>query len=142
MILSLKMALRSIGSNKMRAVLTMLGIIIGVVALVVLVSLVDGATSSVTDILSGLGSSLLTATIEDDKGYPITMDNLSEWAEDHEAIGLMAPYISDSITGSAEGESGSFTVYGTVPEYYDIQGMELVMGRFLKTADIQKSSYV
>ena len=142
MILSLKMALRSIGSNKMRAVLTMLGIIIGVVALVVLVSLVDGATSSVTDTLSGLGSSLLTATIEDDKGYPITMDNLSEWAEDHEAIGLMAPYISDSITGSAEGESGSFTVYGTVPEYYDIQGMELVMGRFLKTADIQNSSYV
>jgi len=142
MILSLKMALRSIGSNKMRAVLTMLGIIIGVVALVVLVSLVDGATSSVTDTLSGLGSSLLTVTIEDDKGNPITMDTLNEWTEKQDTIGLMAPYISDTITGSAEGESGSFTVYGTVPEYYDIQGLELVMGRFLKTADIQNSSYV
>jgi len=142
MILSLKMALRSIGSNKLRAVLTMLGIIIGVVALVVLVSLVDGATSSVTDTLSGLGSSLLTVTIEDDKGNPITMDTLNEWTEKQDTIGLMAPYISDTITGSAEGESGSFTVYGTVPEYYDIQGLELVMGRFLKTADIQNSSYV
>ena len=142
MILSLKMALRSIGSNKLRAVLTMLGIIIGVVALVVLVSLVDGATSSVTDTLSGLGSSLLTVTIEDDKGNPITMDTLNEWTEKQDTIGLMAPYISDSITGSADGESGSFTVYGTVPEYYDIQGLELVMGRFLKTADIQNSSYV
>ena len=142
MILSLKMALRSIGSNKLRAVLTMLGIIIGVVALVVLVSLVDGATSSVTDTLSGLGSSLLTVTIEDDKGNPITMDTLNEWTENQDTIGLMAPYISDTITGSADGESGSFTVYGTVPEYYDIQGLELVMGRFLKTADIQNSSYV
>lgn len=142
MMLSLKMALRSIGSNKLRAVLTMLGIIIGVVALVVLVSLVDGATSSVTDTLSGLGSSLLTVTIEDDKGCPVTMDTLNDWAEKHDTIGLVAPYISDTITGSAGGESGSFTVYGTVPEYYDIQGLELVMGRFLKTADIQNSSYV
>ena len=142
MILSLKMALRSISSNKMRASLTMLGIIIGVVALVVLVSLVNGATTSVTDTISSLGSSLLTVTIEDDKGYPVTMDTLNQWTEENETIGLMAPYISDSITGSAEGESGSFTVYGTVPEYYDIQGLQLVMGRFLKTADIQNSSYV
>ena len=142
MILSLKMALRSIGSNKMRAVLTMLGIIIGVVALVVLVSLVSGATTSVTDTISSLGSSLLTVTIEDDKGYPVTMETLNEWTEKHDTIGMMAPYISDTITGSADGESGSFTVYGTVPEYYDIQGLQLVMGRFLKTADIENSSYV
>ena len=45
--LSVKMALRSIGANKLRAALTMLGIIIGVMALVVLVSLVDSATSSI-----------------------------------------------------------------------------------------------
>jgi len=142
MMLSFKMALRSIGSNKMRAVLTMLGIIIGVVALVVLVSLVNGATTSVTDTISGLGSNLLTVTIEDDKGEPITMDTLQEWTRKHDSLGQMAPYISDTITGSADGNSGSFTVYGTVPEYYEIQGLQLVMGRFLKTADIQNSSYV
>ena len=68
MIVSLKMALRSIGSNKMRAILTMLGIIIGVMALVVLVSLVNGATTSVTDKVSELGSSMVSATIVDDKG--------------------------------------------------------------------------
>ncbi|MBE6974642.1 MAG: HlyD family efflux transporter periplasmic adaptor subunit [Ruminococcaceae bacterium] len=61
--LSFKMALRSIGANKLRAVLTMLGIIIGVMALVVLVSLVNGATSTVTDAVSGLGSSMLTVTV-------------------------------------------------------------------------------
>ena len=142
MILSLKMALRSISANKMRAILTMLGIIIGVVALVVLVSLVSGATSSVTDTISGLGSSLLTVTIEDDKGKPITMEDLTDWSVDNQNLGLVAPYISDTITGRAKGESGSFTVYGTIPEYYEIQDLNLAMGRFLKSADIDNNSYV
>ena len=79
MTLSLKMALRSIGSNKLRAILTMLGIIIGVMALVVLVSLVSGATSSVTDTISGLGSNLLTVSIEEDKGQPIDTETLETW---------------------------------------------------------------
>ena len=56
---SFVMALRSISANKMRAVLTMLGIIIGVMALVVLVSLVNGATTSVTDKVAELGIDLI-----------------------------------------------------------------------------------
>ena len=140
--LSLKMALRSIGSNKMRAMLTMLGIIIGVMALVVLVSLVNGATSSVTDTISSLGSSLLTVTIEDDKGRPVSMETIQEWMETEESLGLIAPYASDSLTGSAGGESGTFTVYGTTPAYYDIQGLQLSMGRWLKTADLENNSYI
>ena len=78
MIVSLKMALRSIGSNKMRAILTMLGIIIGVMALVVLVSLVNGATTSVTDAVADLGSSMITARISDDKGNPVTLEDLEK----------------------------------------------------------------
>ena len=142
MILSLKMALRSISTNKMRAILTMLGIIIGVMALVVLVSLVSGATTSVTDTISGLGSNLLTVTIEDDKGKPVTMDTLKEWVKSESDIGQIAPYISDSLTGRADSESGTFTVYGTTPEYYEIQSLQLEMGRWLKTADNSNSSYV
>ena len=142
MILSLKMALRSIASNKLRAVLTMLGIIIGVMALVVLVSLVSGATSSVTDTISGLGSNLLTVTVEDDKGLPVTMEELADWTESEDAVGQIAPYISDSLTASANGESGSLTVYGTTPDYYDIQGLQLAMGRWLKNTDLENSSYV
>ena len=139
--LSLKMALRSISSNKMRAMLTMLGIIIGVMALVVLVSLVNGATSSVTDAVSSLGSSLLTVTIEDDKGCPIDLETIDAWMEE-DGLGLIAPAITDSLTGAAGGESGSFTVYGTTPAYYDIQGLQLAMGRWLKSADIDNHSYV
>ena len=141
MMLSLKMALRSIGSNKMRAILTMLGIIIGVMALVVLVSLVNGATSSVTDTVSSLGSSMLTVTIEDDKGYPVTLDTLNEWM-DEEELGLIAPQISDSLAVIGAEASGTMTVYGTTPAYYDIQGLQLSMGRWIKTADVANSSYI
>ena len=53
MIQSVRMAIKSISGNKMRAFLTMLGIIIGVMALVILVSLVSGATGNVTDTFRG-----------------------------------------------------------------------------------------
>ena len=141
MILSLKMALRSISSNKLRAMLTMLGIIIGVMALVVLVSLVSGATTSVTDAVNALGNSMLTVTIEDDKGYPVTLDTLEEWM-DKEELGLLAPQISDTLTASGREGSGSMTVYGTTPAYYEIHGLQLAMGRWLKRADIENHSYV
>ena len=139
--LSFKMALRSISSNKMRAALTMLGIIIGVMALVVLVSLVNGATSSVTDAVSGLGSSMLTVTISDDKGNPVDLDTVNQWMDEDE-IGSIAPYISSSVTATADGESGSVTVYGTTPAFYEVQGMQLAMGRFLKTSDVTNHTYV
>ena len=139
--LSLRMAIRSISSNKMRDMLTMLGIIIGVMALVVLVSLVNGATSSVTDTISSLGSNLLTVTIADDKGLPIRMDTLKQWSKTEKDLGLLAPYASDTLTGSANGESGNFTVYGTTPDYYEIQGLRLAMGRWLKQSDMENNTY-
>ena len=141
MILSFKMALRSIGANKMRAALTMLGIIIGVMALVVLVSLVGDATTSVTDAVSSLGSSMLTVTISDDKSLPIDLETVNTWMEE-EDLELIAPYISASVTASADGESGSVTVYGVTPAYYEVQGMQLSMGRFLKTTDVRNHTYV
>ena len=139
--LSFKMALRSIGSNKMRAALTMLGIIIGVMALVVLVSLVGGATSSVTDAVSGLGTSMLTVSISDDKGLPLDLATLNGYM-DEDGIGLVAPSISASVTASGEDVSGDVTVYGTTPAFYEIQGMQLAMGRFLKTSDVENHTYV
>ncbi len=142
MMMSFKMALRSISSNKMRAALTMLGIIIGVMALVVLVSLVNGATSSVTDAVSDLGNSMLTVTISDDKGMPVTIDTINQWMEEEEEVGLIAPYTSSSSTASADGTSESVTVYGTTAAYYDIQGMQLAMGRWLKTSDVDNHTYV
>ena len=142
MITSFKMALRSIGSSKMRAVLTMLGIIIGVMALVVLVSLVNGATTSVTDKVSALGSSMITVTVSDDKGKPIDLETMDTWMAEEQDLGKLAPYKSESVVGKFGAEYGTVTVYGTTAEYYDIQGMQLIMGRWLRDADVENQSYV
>ena len=140
--ISLKMALRSISGNKMRAMLTMLGIIIGVVALVVLVSLVNGATSSVTDAVSSLGSDLLTISVSDDKGYPVRLDDLKTWTQENAALGRMAPQASGSVTAKSGENNDSMTVYGTTPNYYEIEGLKLTMGRFLKDTDVENASCV
>ena len=140
--LSFRMALRSISANKMRAALTMLGIIIGVMALVVLVSLVNGATSSVTDAVSSLANDLLTVTISDDKGYPVRLEDLESWSKENESIGIMAPTATASVTGKYGADSGSFTVYGTTSDYYGIEGLQLTMGRFLNRADLESNTRV
>ena len=138
---SFTMALRSIGANKMRAVLTMLGIIIGVMALVVLVSLVNGATNSVTDAVSDLGSSMVTVSISDDKGKPVDLDTLAQWELDPD-IGLLAPYKTSTVVGKCGSNYDTVTVYGTNASYYEVQAMQLTMGRWLKKADVDNHSYV
>ncbi|MGM9659064.1 MAG: ABC transporter permease [Faecousia sp.] len=139
---SFVMALRSIGANKMRAALTMLGIIIGVMALVVLVSLVSGTTDSVTSTVSDLGTSLVTVTVSDDKGKPIRLNDLDEWMAQEPDIGLISARTSTSVVGKCGTNYDSVTVYGTTPSYYDIQGLQLSMGRWLKASDQNNSTYV
>ena len=136
-----KMAIKSISGNKIRAILTMLGIIIGVMALVVLVSLVDGATSSVTDTISNLGSNLLTVTVSDDKGDPVKLSTLEEW-EQEEGIGQIAPSASTDATVKYDSDSDSITVYGTTSSYYDVEDLNLLLGRFVKTTDVDNNNYV
>ena len=138
---SFVMALRSIGANKMRAILTMLGIIIGVMALVVLVSLVSGATNAVTGAVSDLGTSLVTVTVSDDKGKPIRLSDLEEWTKEPD-IGLISARTSSTVVGKHGADYDSVTVYGTTPSYYQIQGLQLSMGRWLKSSDQNSATYV
>ena len=140
--LSIKMALRSIGANKMRAALTMLGIIIGVMALVVLVSLVTSTTETVTNEVSSLGSSLLTVVVNDDKGETVHLADLRGWVDEQPAVGAVAPYARDSITGRFGSESGTFSVYGTTPDFHDINAQKLLRGRYLKNTDVANASRV
>ena len=141
MIQSVRMAIKSISGNKMWAFLTMLGIIIGVMALVILVSLVSGATGNVTDTISSLGSDQISVRISDNKGDPVTIDDLSDWMQE-EAFGRIAPVASESVTAKYGTETGSLTVYGTTAFYADVQKLELLVGRFLKQADEENVSFV
>ncbi len=141
MIQSVRMAIKSISGNKMRAFLTMLGIIIGVMALVILVSLVSGATGNVTNTIASLGSDQITVRISDNKGSPLTIADLTEWMQE-DVFGRIAPVASESVTAKYGTSTGSLTVYGTTAPYGDIQKLDVLVGRFLKTADVENVSFV
>ncbi len=138
---TLKMAWNAVLANKMRTFLTMLGIIIGVAALIVLVSIADGATASVSDQISQMGSDYLTIKITDDKENPLRLSEFSKLFED-DAIETAAPMAGTSVTGKSGYTDGTMTLYGTTGAYFQIMDMELLCGRFLKQADVNNNSYV
>lgn len=141
MLKSLKMAIKSIGSNKLRSLLTMLGIIIGVMALVVLVSLVNGATDTVTGTIASLGSDLITVTVKDDKGKPIDLQTLSLWS-DYEGVGDICAYNQSQMTIKHGSTADTALIYGATPAYLKVQGLELLLGRFIKSSDIANHTNV
>lgn len=138
---SLRMATKSISGNKLRAFLTMLGIIIGVMALVILVSLVNGATSTVTDTISSLGTNLLTVTVSDDKGQPISLSDLAEFSET-DGVGQTAAWQSESAVGKYGSTAETVQLYGTTAAYYNIQGLSMLLGRYIKSADVENASNI
>lgn len=75
-----KISISAIWSNKMRSFLTMLGIIIGVMSVVILVSIGQGTTSSITDSISSMGSTLLTGKITSED-VTVTKDDLESLEE-------------------------------------------------------------
>lgn len=138
---SVKMAWHAVTANKLRTFLTMLGIIIGVVALVVLVSIADSATTSVTDEISSMGSNYLSVTIQDDKENPLRLKDMSSFAEPEE-VDAVAPVSTTSVTAKSGYTSDSMTLIGTTGSYSEIQGLETEYGRFIQNADLDNHTYI
>lgn len=137
---SMKMALKSIKTNKLRSFLTMLGIIIGVFALVVLVSMVSGATSSITDTISNMGTDSLTVYIfSDDK--PLKMTDLDEIKE-LETVTAVAPVARTSLAAKTSRGEENISIIGTTPSYLETQNLNLAFGRFLMTPDLDNNTNV
>lgn len=136
-----KMSWAAVCANKLRTFLTMSGIIIGVVALIVLVSIADGASSSVSEQISGMGSSYLTVRITDDKEKPLRLSEFSELL-DNEEIAAAAPVGKTSVTAKTGYTSGSMNITGTTGSYFDIMNLAFSSGRALKKADLDNNSYV
>lgn len=138
---SMKMAWESVISNKLRTFLTMLGIIIGVLALVVLVSIVTGATSQVTDVISSMGTDKLQISIFDDGGKPLKIKDMDDIAA-LPGVRAAAPLSQDVVTVKAGKKSGSVQVTGTTAAYREIQGLSIVSGRWLRSTDQENHTAV
>ncbi|WP_339247430.1 ABC transporter permease [Paenibacillus sp. FSL R10-2796] len=132
---SMRMALKSINSSKVRAFLTMLGIIIGVSSVIILVSVGQGTTSQITEQLNGLGTNQLTVNIT---GRGATTSLTYEEAlalGDIEGIANVAPVISGNATAKNKTDNVSVTVEGITPSYEEVKDFHVQAGRFLLDID-------
>ena len=148
----LKMAALSLIANKLRTLLTMLGIIIGVAAVIAMVSVGMGVRQNVVDSISRLGSNLLVVMpgsanrggIRGAAGSVITLTY-----EDAEAIKKRIKdieYVSPTVQGSYQivygHENWNSSVQGVVPEYAAIQSLTLKSGLFFTEHDVDVRSRV
>lgn len=139
---SIKMAFKSIAGNKMRSFLTVLGVVIGVVAIVMLVAIAQGANSAVASSIEGLGTNLLTVNIRTQRYNPVSMEGLAE-LEQQPSIARVAPLITTSGTAKAGVTTYSDgSIQGTIPGYDEIRNMTLASGRFLTQPDVDNRSMV
>jgi putative ABC transport system permease protein len=132
---TLKMALKSILANKMRTLLTMLGIIIGVFSVIVMVSLGQGATADVTESIEDMGSNLLSLSIFD-QTEDFDNDNIEELAF-IEGVEKISPSINRNATIKYGTESeDSTSVVGVNENYAEIQNYAVSYGRFINPIDV------
>lgn len=131
---AIKMAFAAIVSNKMRSFLTMLGIIIGVLSVTLLVSIVQGATDSVSAQLEALGGNKLIVNITSPKPVYITLEDL-EGLQDRDGIALIAPMISGADTATAEGNSSEASISGVTENTVPVDGASVASGRFIQGSD-------
>ncbi len=136
---SLRLAVRSTLANKMRSFLTMLGIIIGVMSVIVLVSIAQSTTSSITNAISSMGSDLLTVTVTDEDISLNADDYLA--LEQYDAIAGVAPYLTVSSTARSGSNYTSISAVGVTEEYMDIAGRDLESGRAIVPSDLDWRTY-
>jgi putative ABC transport system permease protein len=136
---SLRIALRALMVNKMRSALTMLGIIIGVSAVIAMIAIGSGAKQRIAEQIASMGSNLLmvmsgSSTSGGFRGGAGTVPTLT--VDDAKAIQTEIPavkFVSPSITGVAQvvygNQNWSTVINGTYPEMLEIRGWSLSSGR-------------
>ncbi|MBO5614680.1 MAG: ABC transporter permease [Prevotella sp.] len=149
----IKVAVRAIANNKFRSFLSMLGIIIGVAAVIVMMAIGQGSKESIRQNLSQMGTNIIMIRPGADKGMggvrqdPSSMQTLKE--DDYKRIKKEAKYItyvSPEVTSSGQCINGnnntSTTMYGESVEYLDIKQWEVTSGSVFTDEDIKKSAKV
>ncbi|MGB4438274.1 MAG: ABC transporter permease [Sedimentibacter sp.] len=129
-----KMAFQSILSNKMRTFLTMLGIIIGVFAVVVLISIGQGATSGVTESISSMGSNIISINVFN-KRKSIDFNDVNDF-EKIEGVLKVTPVYSSNATVKYDLETMNVSITGGNENYMSINNYEIGSGRSINPVDI------
>lgn len=138
--LSLKMAVSSILSNKLRTFLTMLGVIIGVGAVIIAVGFAEGSTESITSNIESIGTNMLTVSLMGRRTSNITYDDVAEEIEKIEEIEAYAPVVNGSAYIKNSSNTSISTSYvGTSETYATVNDKTVQEGRFLTSFDIKGS---
>ena len=131
-----KLAIAGIRANKMRSILTMLGVIIGVAAVIVLVSIGQGATKSVTGRIQGLGSNLVSISIRSNQiSQNISYEEVMAW-QDRVGVAGVAPVVTGNVSLKYGNKKYDTNLEGTNAEYEQVRNTKVQAGRFILPIDL------
>ena len=145
-----KVSIRAVANNKMRSFLSMLGIIIGVAAVIIMMSIGQGSKESIRKELSTMGTNLLTIRPGADmrggvRQDPSAMQTLK--MADYERILREKKFVtkvSPEVTASGQviygNNNANTTIYGETPEYLDIKLWTVEQGECFTEEDIKKAA--
>jgi putative ABC transport system permease protein len=135
---SLKMAISSITSNKLRSFLTMLGIIIGISSVITIVSLGQGGQSSITGKLNSIGATTVNVRVDGQKAQNsdyITFNDIKAIRDKVDSVKYISPSVSKSGVAVSSIKSKRAQISGTSVDYSSIGDMEFVYGRYFNEND-------
>ena len=141
-----RQAIQNVWSNKLRTFLTMLGIIIGVMAVIVIVGLGNGMTKSMRDSFSAMGTNTLNINVWGYGSRTISVDDVYAIAEKNpELIQSVSPQIDFSGSGDLKIGTSTYrwlSIYGVDEDYTTLKNYTIAKGRGLQYMDIKDNKQV
>jgi len=149
---SVRIALQSVAANKLRAGLTMLGIIIGVGAVIALVAAGAGTQAQVTERFESLGSNLLVITparmfsrgvsMQAGSAGSLTNDDVEAIVSLATAVSGVAPEYSANAQVVFRANNTQTSILGVTPEYLSVRNWQIDRGRFINDLDLTNHAKV
>jgi putative ABC transport system permease protein len=149
---ALRSALRALAANKLRSVLTMLGIIIGVAAVITMIALGRGATERVQAQMKGLGSNIMLVLpggvtaggvrLGAQTGQALTEEDAIAIAREVPQVQVAAPTSRTAAQVVVGNTNWSTSIFGTTNDYLEARDWPLAAGRGFEAAEVQGSAKV
>jgi len=135
-------ALESLSANKMRSGLTVLGIVIGVAAVIAMISIGRGAENTITGSIQGIGTNLVFVfsggSEEVRNPKPITFGDADAIADPFQApsVAAVAPILQGQASASFGGETANTVIQGITPDFSAVRNRTVIEGEFVNEAHI------